>query len=119
MNSYPKKNGYIRIEFKSMKNVLVTGGLGFIGSHLCKRLLNDGNKIICLDNLFTGSKNNISDLFDHSDFEFVFHDIIKPYYREGLSRLEVGQYTEAVEAFRKGLRLAPNSKVLKQKLEEA
>ena len=71
----------------SKKNILISGGAGFIGSHLCKRLLNDGNKIICLDNLFTGSKNNISDLFDHSDFEFVFHDIIKPYYREGIDEI--------------------------------
>ena len=55
---------------KSKKNILITGGAGFIGSHLCKRLLNDGNKIICLDNLFTGSKNNISNLIKNSDFEF-------------------------------------------------
>ena len=71
----------------SKKNILITGGAGFIGSHLCKRLLNEGNKIICLDNLFTGSKNNISNLIDNSDFEFVNHDITKPYYREEIDEI--------------------------------
>ena len=69
------------------KNILITGGAGFIGSHLCNRLLNDGNKIICLDNLFTGSENNISNLIDNSDFEFVNHDITKPYYRVGIDEI--------------------------------
>ena len=64
------------------KNILITGGAGFIGSHLCERLLNEGNKIICLDNLFTGSKDNIANLFNNPDFEFVNHDITIPYYRE-------------------------------------
>ena len=72
---------------KSKKNILITGGAGFIGSHLCKKLLNDGNKIICLDNLFTGRKNNISNLMNNSDFEFVNHDITKPYYREGINEI--------------------------------
>ena len=49
---------------KSKKNILITGGAGFIGSHLCKRLLNKGNKIICVDNLFTGSRKNISRQLD-------------------------------------------------------
>ena len=71
----------------SKKNILITGGAGFIGSHLCKRLLNEGNKIICLDNLFTGSKNNISNLIDNSDFEFINHDITKPYYREEIDEI--------------------------------
>ena len=71
----------------SKKNILITGGAGFIGSHLCKRLLNDGNKIICLDNLFTGSKDNISGLIDNPDFEFVNHDITKPYYRDGIDQI--------------------------------
>ena len=71
----------------SKKNILITGGAGFIGSHLCNRLLNEGNKIICLDNLFTGSENNISNLIDNSDFEFVNHDITKPYYREGIDEI--------------------------------
>ena len=71
----------------SKKNILITGGAGFIGSHLCKRLLNEGNKIICLDNLFTGSEKNISNLIDSPDFEFVNHDITKPYYREGIDEI--------------------------------
>ena len=71
----------------SKKNILITGGAGFIGSHLCKRLLDEGNKIICLDNLFTGSKENISNLIDNSNFEFVNHDITKPYYREGIDEI--------------------------------
>ncbi len=71
----------------SKKTILITGGAGFIGSHLCKRLLNEGNKIICLDNLFTGSENNISNLINNSDFEFVNHDIIKPYYREEIDEI--------------------------------
>ena len=71
----------------SKKNILITGGAGFIGSHLCNRLLNDGNKIICLDNLFTGSENNISNLIDNPDFEFVNHDITKPYYREEIDQI--------------------------------
>ena len=71
----------------SKKNILITGGAGFIGSHLCKRLLNEGNKIICLDNLFTGSENNISNLIDNPDFEFVNHDITKPYYRDGIDQI--------------------------------
>ena len=69
------------------KTILITGGAGFIGSHLCKRLLDEGNKIVCLDNLFTGRKDNISNLMDNPDFEFVNHDIIKPYYREGIDEI--------------------------------
>jgi UDP-glucuronate decarboxylase len=71
----------------SRKNILITGGAGFIGSHLCERLLNDGNKIICLDNLFTGSENNISNLMDNPDFEFVNHDITNPFYRDGIDEI--------------------------------
>lgn len=65
-----------------MKRVLVTGGAGFIGSHLCKRLLENGDEVICADNLFTGSKKNIRDLFDYSNFEFIRHDITKELYVE-------------------------------------
>lgn len=65
-----------------VKKILVTGGAGFIGSHLCEKLLNDGNYIICLDNFFTGSKANIAHLLDKSNFELVEHDIIEPYDRE-------------------------------------
>ncbi len=71
----------------SKKNILITGGAGFIGSHLCKELLGRGHKIICLDNLFTGSMKNISSLIEHSDFEFVNHDIIEPYYRENIDEI--------------------------------
>ena len=56
------------------KNILVTGGAGFIGSHLCKALLDLGHHVICLDNLFTGSIKNISDLRDNVNFEFFGED---------------------------------------------
>lgn len=72
---------------KLKKNILITGGAGFIGSHLCKRLLEDGNRVICLDNLFTGKKENISKLITNPDFEFVNHDITVPYYREGIDEI--------------------------------
>ena len=65
------------------KTILVTGGGGFIGSHLCERLLKDGNDVICLDNFFTGSKDNIRHLLSYPDFELVRHDICFPYYAEG------------------------------------
>lgn len=65
-----------------MKKILITGGAGFVGSHLCKRLLNEGNEVICLDNYFTGAKSNIIDLLDHRYFEMVRHDITEPYYAE-------------------------------------
>jgi UDP-glucuronate decarboxylase len=58
--------------------ILVTGGAGFIGSHLCERLLADGNEVICLDNFFTGRKANIAHLFDNKDFELVRHDVTEP-----------------------------------------
>ena len=69
------------------KNILITGGAGFIGSHLCKELLSRGNYIICLDNLFTGSINNIKNLIDDKNFEFVNHDITKPYYRSHIDEI--------------------------------
>ena len=69
------------------KTILVTGGAGFIGSHLCKFLLERGNKVICLDNLFTGSLSNIVNLKSYQNFEFVNHDIIKPYYRENIDEI--------------------------------
>ena len=65
-----------------MKRILVTGGAGFIGSHLCERLLNDGNEVISLDNYFTGSKSNIIHLLDHPFFEVIRHDITMPFYAE-------------------------------------
>ena len=65
-----------------MKKILVTGGAGFIGSHLCERLLNEGSEVICLDNYFTGSKRNILHLLENPFFELVRHDITEPYYAE-------------------------------------
>src|SRR5436190_11552368 len=58
--------------------ILVTGGAGFIGSHLCERLLNEGNEVVCLDNFFTGRKQNISHLLDSKNFELVRHDVTEP-----------------------------------------
>lgn len=65
-----------------MKKILITGGAGFIGSHLCERLLNEGNEVICLDNFFTGSKRNILHLMDNPYFEVVRHDVTMPYFIE-------------------------------------
>jgi UDP-glucuronate decarboxylase len=61
---------------------LVTGGAGFLGSHLCDRLLNDGHEVICLDNFFTGSKRNIAHLMGRADFEFLRHDVTDPFKAE-------------------------------------
>jgi UDP-glucuronate decarboxylase len=65
-----------------MKRILITGGAGFLGSHLCERLLREGNDIICLDNFFTGSKENIAHLLKAPHFELIRHDIINPIYLE-------------------------------------
>ena len=70
-----------------MKTILVTGGAGFIGSHLCERLLTDDDKVICLDNLFTGSLDNIEVLKSNINFEFVNHDITKPYFRDRIDEI--------------------------------
>jgi len=61
-----------------MKKVLVTGGAGFIGSHLCKRLLDLGCFVYCLDNLYTGSLNNLTTILEHPNFEFIKHDVTEP-----------------------------------------
>lgn len=58
--------------------ILVTGGAGFLGSHLCERLLNEGNEVICLDNFFTGRKENVAHLLDNHDFELIRHDVTQP-----------------------------------------
>lgn len=65
-----------------MKKILITGGSGFLGSHLCEKLLNPKNHILCVDNYFTSSKKNISHLLDHSNFEILRHDITFPLYTE-------------------------------------
>ncbi|NLC49221.1 MAG: SDR family oxidoreductase [Bacteroidales bacterium] len=64
------------------KKILVTGGAGFIGSHLCKKLLEENNEVLCLDNYFTGSKINILPLLDNPMFELIRHDIVNPYIAE-------------------------------------
>lgn len=65
-----------------MKKILVTGGAGFVGSHLCKKLLDEGNEVICLDNFYTGNKNNISGLLSNKSFELLRHDVTFPIYLE-------------------------------------
>ena len=75
------------MEDNKEKNILVTGGAGFIGSHLCKSLLDLGHKVICLDNLFTGSVKNIQNLKKNPNFEFVNHDIVEPYFRENIDEI--------------------------------
>ncbi len=65
-----------------MKRILITGGAGFIGSHLCERLLMEGNEVLCLDNYFTGAKRNITHLLDKPYFELIRHDVTSPFYAE-------------------------------------
>lgn len=65
-----------------MKKILVTWGAGFLWSHLCRRLLNEGNEVICLDNLFTGWKENIYDLLENPRFTFVLHDVTQPFWAQ-------------------------------------
>lgn len=65
-----------------MKKILVTGGAGFVGSHLCERLLKEGNEVVCLDNFFTGAKKNVIHLLDNPYFELVRHDVTMPYFIE-------------------------------------
>lgn len=64
------------------KKILITGGAGFIGSHLCERLLNEGNDVLCVDNYFTGAKDNIAHLLDNPRFEIMRHDVTFPLYVE-------------------------------------
>jgi UDP-glucuronate decarboxylase len=68
--------------YETRKRALVTGGAGFLGSHLCDRLLADGNEVVCLDNLFTGSKRNIEHLHGNPRFEFIRHDVTFPIFLE-------------------------------------
>lgn len=81
--SFSRIFGFERLEKgKPMKRILVTGGSGFIGSHLCERLLEEGNEVLCIDNFFTGRKKNIVHLLSNPYFELVRHDVIQPYYAE-------------------------------------
>jgi len=68
--------------YETRKRILVTGGAGFLGSHLIDRLLNRGDEVVCVDNLFTGSKRNIEHLLNHSRFEFLRHDVTLPLHIE-------------------------------------
>ena len=70
------------MKIRSRKRVLVTGGSGFIGSHLCSRLIESGCDVLCLDNLYSGEKDNIAHLLDSPYFEFVRHDVTFPFYAE-------------------------------------
>ena len=72
----------MNIKHQKYHRVLVTGGAGFIGSNLCDRLIKEGNDVICLDNYFTGSKDNVRHLLDNNHFELVRHDVTEPYYAE-------------------------------------
>lgn len=65
-----------------MKRILVTGGAGFLGSHLCRRLLNEGSEVLCVDNFFTGRRQNIHELLDYKNFELLRHDITFPLFVE-------------------------------------
>ena len=68
--------------YNPRKRILMTGGAGFLGSHLIDRILARGDEVICVDNLFTGSKRNIEHLKDHRRFEFMRHDVSFPLYTE-------------------------------------
>ena len=70
------------MNYSLRKRILITGGAGFLGSHLCERLLNDGHDVICLDNFFTGTKENVAHLFGHPQFELMRHDVTFPLYVE-------------------------------------
>ena len=67
---------------KKQKTILITGGAGFIGSHLCEKLLKQGNQVICLDNFFTGSKKNIEPWLTQKNFQLIEHDIIEPFFTD-------------------------------------
>jgi len=70
------------MQYAVRKRVMVTGGAGFLGSHLCDRLIVDGHDVLCVDNFFTGTKDNIVHLVDNPNFEFMRHDITFPLYVE-------------------------------------
>lgn len=65
-----------------MKRILITGGAGFLGSHLSERLLNEGNEVLCVDNFYTGSRKNLHHLLDDKNFELLRHDVTHPLFVE-------------------------------------
>ncbi|RZL54065.1 MAG: NAD-dependent epimerase/dehydratase family protein, partial [Variovorax sp.] len=69
-------------QYNASKRVLVTGGAGFLGSHLCDRLLAEGHDVLCVDNFFTGTKRNVEHLLDNPRFELMRHDVTFPLYVE-------------------------------------
>tara|TARA_B110000008_G_C16890146_1_gene532503 strand:- start:133 stop:1134 length:1002 start_codon:yes stop_codon:yes gene_type:complete len=77
-NNYITKEVINGLTISNIKTILIAGGAGFIGSHLCKKLLNDGHKIICLDNLLTGKIENIKSIMNYKNFTFINKDIIEP-----------------------------------------
>ncbi|MBF0108275.1 MAG: SDR family oxidoreductase [Magnetococcales bacterium] len=82
MQSQSKSGGEKPLKTWTRKRVVVTGGAGFLGSHLCERLLAEGNDVLCVDNLFSGNRDNIIHLLGHPGFEFIRHDITFPLYLE-------------------------------------
>lgn len=77
---------YSSVKFRNevtRKRILVTGGAGFVGSHLVDRLMKDGHEVIALDNFFTGRRRNVEKWIGHPNFELVHHDVVNPYYSEG------------------------------------
>ena len=78
--------------------ILVTGGAGFIGSHLCERLLADGHEVVCLDNFFTGRKTNVLHLLDDKGFELIRHDVTEPILLEVDGGVKVGNIRAVAEA---------------------
>ena len=70
------------MEVELVKRILVTGGAGFLGSHLCDKLINNGNHVTCIDNLYTGNVSNIQHLLGNDNFTFIKHDIVEPFYIE-------------------------------------
>jgi UDP-glucuronate decarboxylase len=83
---YSAQRKYPSVKFRNEKNrkrILVTGGTGFVGSHLVDRLMLDGHEVVALDNHFTGRRRNIEHWIGHPNFELVHHDIVNPYYMEG------------------------------------
>jgi UDP-glucuronate decarboxylase len=77
-----ENSGEAKREYHARKRILVTGGAGFVGSHLCEALIAAGHEVLCADNFFTGNKANIERLLDHPYFELIRHDVTFPLYVE-------------------------------------